>query len=159
MSEIESKSTLTAQQNIRRRLLTAAVYTPPAILGTMMVGPRHALGAWGQVKTCTMNPGPTGIPTAPVTLTISSGASACCPCVPGSTKAAKANGAQKCAKMQCVKSCAGNTAACAAAGGLANIGCDNFCQEGPPGCMPPVGCKQACNCPGGPQNPKLKTCN
>jgi len=139
MSEIESKPTLTAQQNLRRRLLTAAVYTPPAILGTMMVGPRHALGAWGQVKTCKMNPGTTGAPIAPVTLTISSGASACCPCVPNSQKF----NAQKCGKSQCVKSCGTNIAACATVGGIANIKCKDFCKEGPPGCIPPAGCKGA----------------
>ncbi|MDQ6974723.1 MAG: hypothetical protein Q9M10_07535 [Mariprofundaceae bacterium] len=150
MSEEKSKVRLNTQQHIRRRLLTAAVYTPPAILGTMMVGPRHALGAWGQVKTCNMNPTAGGVPVAPITLTISSGASACCPCIPGSTKF----NAAKCSKLQCVKSCAGNAAACAAAGGLANIKCKDFCKEGPPGCTPPAGCKKPCKCTFNPKKNK-----
>ena len=140
----ESNNPLDTQQSMRRRLLTAAVYTPPAILGTMMVGPRHALGAWGQVKTCQMKPNPaTGVAPPSVQLTISSGASACCPCVPNSVKFQTA----KCAKSQCIKSCGGNTAACAAVpGGLANLKCKEFCKEGPPGCMPPIGCKNTCKC-------------
>jgi len=71
------------KQSIRRRLLIAGVYTPPVILGTMIIGPRHALG---QVETCNMNPGLNGTPTTNVTLTISSGSNACCPCVPNSTE-------------------------------------------------------------------------
>jgi len=150
MSEKENKPVLNPQQNIRRRLLTAAVYTPPAILGTMMVGPRHALGAWGQVKQCKMNPTAAGVPVPPINLTISSGASACCPCVPSSQKF----NAQKCAKSQCVKSCAGNAAACAAAGGLANLKCKEFCKEGPPGCTPPPGCRKPCVCTFSPKKNK-----
>jgi len=148
MSEEKEEQTLSTQQNIRRRLLMAAVYTPPAILGTMMVGPRHALGAWGQLKTCTMNPGPTGAPTPPVTLTISSGASACCPCVPNSTKF----NAAKCSKSQCIKSCGVNLAACNAAGGIGRIKCKDICKNGPPGCQPPAGCRQPCNCVNGGNN-------
>ena len=148
----ESNTPLNTQQSLRRRLLTAAVYTPPAIMGTMMVGPRHALGAWGQVKTCQMNPNAAGVTPPPVMLTISSGASACCPCVPGSQKF----NAAKCAKSQCVKSCGGNTAACASAGGLANIKCKDFCKEGPPGCMPPLGCKKPCKCAFNAKKGKMK---
>jgi len=142
MSEKENKPVLNLQQNIRRRLLTAAVYTPPAILGTMMVGPRYALGAWGQTETCKMNPTAAGVPVPTINLTISSGASACCPCIPSSQKF----NAAKCSKYQCVKSCGGNTAACASIGGIANIPCDKFCKKGPPGCTPPAGCNQPCKC-------------
>jgi len=131
------KQPLDHQQSARRRLLAAAVYTPPVILGTMMAGPRHALGAWGQVKTCKMAGGG-----APVMITISSGASACCPCVPGSKK----YNPVKCSKSQCVKSCGVTVAACQAAGGVAAIKCKDFCKEGPPGCVPPAGCRKPCNC-------------
>ncbi|MDQ6953494.1 MAG: hypothetical protein Q9M15_08205 [Mariprofundaceae bacterium] len=142
MNEEETKPTLNPQQSIRRRLLAAAVYTPPAILGTMMIGPRHALGAWGQAQTCKMNPNAAGAPVAPVSITISSGANACCPCIPN----AKKFRAAKCAKTRCIKSCAGNAAACATAGGIGNFKCKKFCQDGPPGCIPPPGCKKPCKC-------------
>jgi len=142
MSQEKNNAPLNSQQNIRRRLLTAAVYTPPAILGTMMIGPRHALGSWGEVKTCNMNPNATGAPVPPVALTISSGSNACCPCVPGATNF----NAVKCAKEQCIKSCASNSQACATAGGIGSISCKKFCRNGPPGCVPPAGCQQPCVC-------------
>jgi hypothetical protein len=132
----QEETKLNPEQSARRRLLAAAVYTPPAILGTMMVGPRHALGAFGQLKNCTLTNGTV------VAITISSGTNACCPCIPNSTKF----NAAKCSKLQCVKSCASNTAACTAAGGVGNINCKDFCKEGPPGCTPPPGCKNPCVC-------------
>lgn len=147
----DKQTPLDHEQSARRRLLMAAAYTPPVILGTMMVGPRHSLAAWGQLKTCTVNG-------APVQITISSGANACCPCIPGSTKF----NANKCSKLQCIKSCGANTAACTAAGGLAAIKCKDFCKEGPPGCIPPVGCKNKkgtpCACKNAPNPNNLPTC-
>ncbi|MDQ6954997.1 MAG: hypothetical protein Q9M20_06095 [Mariprofundaceae bacterium] len=154
MNDEKEQQSLDRKHNIRRRLLTAAVYTPPAILGTMMAGPRHALGAWGDVKQCKMNP-VGGVPTPPVILTISSGASACCPCISGSTKYDPV----KCTKLQCIKSCGVDIAACNAAGGIGNIKCKDFCKEGPPGCQPPAGCKikgknrnKTCTCTNGKWN-------
>ena len=90
MSEQPSKQ----HQAARRKLLKAVVYAPPVILGSMVATPRMAIGAIGAIKVCNVNGGP------PVTITISSGTNACCPCVPNSVKWDPA----KFAHFQCVTS-------------------------------------------------------
>ena len=66
------------EQAARRRLLKLAAYTPPAILGVMIVGSKVAEAA-------------RAVPGATVNcqngqIVVSAGGSACCPCIPGDRK-------------------------------------------------------------------------
>ena len=132
MSEAQEKT-----NNIRRKLLKAMVYTPPVILGSMVVTPRSAMGAIGSTATC-----PTAGGSAFITIVISSGANACCPCVPGSTQ----YNAATCSDQQCINSCGAN---CTPAQ-LAATSCSTFCQT----CgFTPAGCNNPCKKPCAP-NPK-----
>lgn len=118
---------------VRRKLLKAMVYAPPVILGSMVATPRTVMGGGiGSTKICRMTGG------APaVTITISSGTNACCPCIPGSTKYDPV----KCSKFQCLKSCGTNCPP----GMIGTIKCKDFCKK----CgMTPVGCKKSCKCNG-----------
>ena len=129
---------------VRRKLLKAAVYMPPIILGSMVVTPRTVMGrTWpGKPVTCTF---PNGTTTA---IAISSGTNACCPCQVGSDKFFKDGGTlntatgaftlpQKCLDAQCIKSCGVNCAP----GQIAGLKCKEFCSY----CgSTPVGCKKPC---------------
>ncbi len=127
---------------VRRKLLKAAVYAPPVILGTVVATPRTAMGALGQTKTCQMTG---GLP--PVVITISSGTNACCPCIPGAVK----YNPVKCAKLQCIKSCGVNCAP----GQIATIKCKKFCKV----CgFTPAGCTKPCVCTPKPGKPGKFKC-
>lgn len=138
---------MNSTNEIRRKLLKAVVYAPPVILGSMVVTPRTAMAAIGDAKTCAMN-AIAGVPTPPVSIVISSGTNACCPCIPGSTKFDPV----KCSKSQCKKSCGLN---CTPAQ-LAAINCEVFCKN----CgFTPVGCNQPCvTCTPKPQKPGQFKC-
>ena len=130
---------------VRRKLLKAAVYMPPIILGSMVATPRTVMGAIGQTKKCKVAGGG-----APIIITISSGTNACCPCVPGSTK----YNPVKCATEQCIKSCGVNCAP----GQIATIKCKKFCKN----CGTiPAGCRKPCKkgCVPNPKKPGKFKCN
>ena len=127
--------------NIRRKLLKAAVYAPPIILGSMVATPRTVMGAIGQTKACKMNVG------LPVSIVISSGTNACCPCIVGSKKYDPI----KCAVSQCKKSCGTNCPP----GVLATIKCKKFCKT----CgFTVAGCKNPCVCAPDPNKPGKFKC-
>ncbi len=124
---------------VKRKLLKAAVYAPPVILGSMVASPRTVMGIppWlepptdpiGSTQTCTLFAGGT------VTITISSGTNACCPCVPGSINFSTT----VCNKKRCELSCGTNCAP----GVLATVRCKNFCQT----CgFTVAGCLTPCTC-------------
>lgn len=119
--------------DVRRKLLKAMVYAPPIILGSMVVTPRTVMGVnkqgSGKTKKCKLAAG--GV----VSIVISSGTNACCPCIAGSTKYDPV----KCAEKQCIKSCGTNCAP----GLIATIKCKKFCEW----CgQTPVGCRKPCAC-------------
>ena len=125
--------------DIRRKLLKAAVYAPPVILGSMVATPRSAIGAInpiGTTVTCQTKGGATT-----VIITVSSGTNACCPCVPGST-GRDAYNPTVCAEARCVVSCGTNCSP----GQIATISCKQFCTV----CgTHPVGCVgDPCTCGG-----------
>ncbi len=101
--------------DIRRKLLKAVVYAPPVILGSMVATPRTVMGGIGQTKPCDVAPG-----AAPISIVISSGTNACCPCVSGSTEFNPV----KCAEARCIKSCGTNCPPAVAA----TIKCGKFCK-------------------------------
>jgi len=118
-----------AHDEIRRKLLKATVYAPPVILGSMVATPRTVMGAIGQLKQCTTVAG------AVVSIVISSGTNACCPCIPTAVKYDPV----KCVDKQCIKSCG---ALCTPAQ-LAATKCKDFCKN----CgVVVVGCRQPCQC-------------
>ena len=129
--------------DVRRKLLKTLVYAPPVILGSMVATPRTVMGGGGigTTKVCTLTGGGT------VSITISSGTNACCPCVPGSTKYDPV----KCATTQCKKSCGTNCPP----GVLATIKCKDFCKN----CgFTPAGCKKPCTCTPDPKKPGKFKC-
>jgi len=105
-------------RDVRRKLLKAMVYAPPVILGSMVATPRTVMGAIGQTKVCNLVAG------GAVSIVISSGTNACCPCVPGSTKFDPV----KCGISQCIKSCGTNCTPTAIANITAQNKCDKFCK-------------------------------
>ena len=127
---------------IRRKLLKTAIYSPPIILGSMVAIPQKVLGInptppptspVGTTKTCNLFAGGT------VTITISSGTNACCPCVPG---AIGFNNTRDCNAARCELSCGTNCAP----GVLATIRCKDFCKS----CgFTVAGCKTPCTCNAG----------
>jgi len=122
-----SKQTTDKTSDVRRKLLKAMVYAPPVILGSMVATPRMAIGAIGAVKVCDLNNGTT------VSITISSGTNACCPCIPNSQKWDPV----KCQENQCIKSCG---TACTP-GQITTLKCKDFCKY----CgITPAGCLDAC---------------
>ena len=132
---------------VRRKLLKAMVYAPPVILGSMVATPRTVMGGGGigSTKVCKVAGGG-----APITITISSGTNACCPCVKGSTKYDPV----KCTKTQCIKSCGVNCAP----GQVATIKCKDFCKV----CGTiPAGCRKPCKngCTPDPKKPGKFKCN
>jgi len=124
----------------RRKLLKAAIYTPPVILGSMVASPRTVMGIgpWvpptvpaGTTVTCDLFSG------GSVTITISSGTNACCPCVPN--YAAIGDQVTICNQKRCELSCGTNCAP----GVLATVRCKDFCKT----CGFTVsGCKIPCTC-------------
>ena len=119
--------------DVRRKLLKAMVYAPPVILGSMVATPRTVMGAIGQTKQCDLVAGGT------VSIVISSGTNACCPCVPSSIKFDPI----KCARDQCIKSCGTNCTPAAIADIVANNKCGKFCKT----CGGiPAGLAGACTC-------------
>ncbi|HID36828.1 MAG TPA: hypothetical protein EYP39_05560 [Ghiorsea sp.] len=124
---------------IRRKLLKAAIYAPPVILGSMVATPRTVMGISiappptspiGSTQTCSLFAGGT------VTITISSGTNACCPCVPG---AIGFNNVRDCNLARCELSCGTNCAP----GVLATVKCKDFCKS----CgFTVAGCLTACTC-------------
>ncbi len=112
----EQKDTV---RDVRRKLLKAMVYAPPVILGSMVATPRTVMGAIGQTKQCDLVAG--GI----VSIVISSGTNACCPCVSGSVKFDPV----KCGREQCVKSCGTNCTPAAIANIVAKNDCGKFCKS------------------------------
>jgi len=127
--------------DIRRKLLKAVVYAPPVILGSMVATPRTVMGAIGATKICKLTGGGT------VTIVVSSGTNACCPCIPGSTK----YNPKKCGQKQCKYSCGVNCPP----GVLATIKCKKFCKT----CgFTPAGCKKPCTCIPNPNKPGKFKC-
>jgi len=127
----------------RRKLLKAAIYAPPVILGSMVASPRTVMGIgpWvpptvpvGTTVTCTLFSG------GSVTITISSGTTACCPCVPN--YAAIGDQVVICNQKRCELSCGTNCAP----GVLATVRCKDFCKT----CgFTVAGCKIPCTCNAG----------
>ncbi len=123
---------------VRRKLLKAAIYTPPVVLGSMVATPRTVMGIgpWipptvpvGTQVTCTLFNGST------VTIVISSGTNACCPCVPNSINYSTVICNQKRCELSCGTNCA--------PGVLATIKCKDFCKT----CgFTVTGCKNPCTC-------------
>ena len=117
--------------DIRRKLLKTVIYAPPVILGSMVATPRTVMGAIGKTEICNLVAG------GAVSIVVSSGTNACCPCVQGSVKFDPV----KCAKDQCIKSCGVNCAP----GQIATLKCKDFCKNcgtTPAGCRKP--CKKGC---------------
>lgn len=126
----------------RRKLLKAAIYAPPVILGSMVATPRTVMGIgpWvpptdpvGSTQDCNLWAGGT------VTITISSGTNACCPCVPGATGF---DNVTRCNKARCELSCGTNCAP----GVLATVRCKDFCKScgfTVSGCLTPCTCNVA----------------
>lgn len=124
---------------VRRKLLKAIVYAPPVILGSMVATPRTVMGAIGDVKVCQLVGG-----SGTVTITISSGTNACCPCVSqtlpdGTIVYSTKWDPVKCAETQCEKSCG---LSCTPAM-LAATDCKDFCKN----CgFIVAGCNKPCTC-------------
>ena len=126
---------------VRRKLLKAAIYAPPVILGSMVATPRTVMGIgpWipptdpiGTTLNCTLWAG------GSVTITVSSGTNACCPCVPGSTTYSTTVCNQKRCELSCGTNCA--------PGVLATVRCKDFCKT----CgFTVAGCKTPCTCNAG----------
>ena len=125
---------------VRRKLLKAAVYMPPVILGSMVASPRkvEAIGPWipptdpvGTTLNCTLFSG------AVVTIVVSSGTNACCPCVPN--YAAIGDQVAICNRKRCELSCGTNCAP----GVLQQVRCKDFCKT----CgFTVTGCRRPCTC-------------
>ncbi|MCF6208161.1 MAG: hypothetical protein L3J61_02080 [Ghiorsea sp.] len=130
----EQKDTV---RDVRRKLLKAMVYAPPVILGSMVATPRTVMGAIGQTKPCDVAPG-----AAPISIVISSGTNACCPCVPASLEFDPV----KCARDQCIKSCGANCTPAAIADIVANNKCGKFCKNCAGGIPASLAGACTCNC-------------
>jgi len=124
-------------QRVRRKLLKAAAYVPPAIVGVMIAGKKVAEAAApipGTAKACKGG----GV------ITVSAGGNACCPCVPTDPKF----NPNKCEIWRCTL---GNCAACKKAifkslkecqKKVALAGCNCVCQPLPVGAPLPPGFKK-----------------
>ncbi|MCF6208988.1 MAG: hypothetical protein L3J61_06380 [Ghiorsea sp.] len=112
----EQKDTV---RDVRRKLLKAMIYAPPVILGSMVATPRTVMGAIGQTKQCDVAPG-----AAPISIVISSGNNACCPCQSQSLEVDPV----KCGISKCIKSCGTNCTPTAIADIVNQGKCGKFCK-------------------------------
>ncbi len=105
---------------VRRKLLKAAVYMPPIILGSMVATPRTVMGGGlGKPDNCKV---PKGAPR--ISIIISTGTNACCPCQRKSLEFDPV----KCGMAQCIKSCGVNCTPTAIANIVAQGECKDFCK-------------------------------